>query len=176
MFTRQNIAISFGILLVLIAIFTPAASAQETVELGLSISPENTVVGSNSRWVSVIFHVEDAYENCPYTAADIDPDSITLQVKDNLGYENPIGVKEYDRYEITDTEKDDSDKELVLIYKKTNLFEGLDLTNVKVLTFTASGDFKDGNHFTASYDAKVTHIKSGKSGQGGNGGKGRYNS
>lgn len=168
MFTKRNIAISFGILLALIAIFAPAATAEETtVTLGLSVSPENMVIGSNSRWVSVVFHVEDAYEGCPYTAANLLPDSITLEVQDNKGTVNYIGSGEYDRYEITDAEKDGSDQELVLIYEKTHLLNGLDLNdpNLKFLKFRAAGDLDSGDNFVASYDAKVTRIKGGKGGR-----------
>ncbi|MGB9939619.1 hypothetical protein [Methanosarcina sp.] len=167
MFTRRNILISFVTLLALIAMFAPAASAQDTVELGLSVSPENIVVGSNSKWMSVVFHVEDAYVGCPYTAENLLPDTITLEVEDNQGTVNYIGVAEYDRYEITDAEKDGSDQELVLIYAKTDLLNGLNLKdpNLKFLKFRAAGDIAGGNHFIASYDAKVTQIKGGQSGR-----------
>lgn len=173
MYTKRSIAIFFVTLLALIALFAPAATAEETVELGLSVSPENMVIGANSRWVSVVFHVEDAYEGCPYTAANLLPDTITLEVEDNQGTVNYIEAAKYDRYEITDAEKDGSDEELVLIYAKTDLLKGLNLNDpdLKYLKLRASGDIAGGNHFTASYDAKVTQIKGGKNGGGGEGGR-----
>jgi uncharacterized membrane protein YgcG len=172
---KRNIGLGIGILLFSMAMFVSTAAA-DTVQLGLSISPDNVVVGTNSRWVSVVFHVEDAYVGCPYTAADLLPETITLEIKDNDGVKY-IGTAAYDRYEITDAEKDGSDEELVLIYKKTDLLNGLDLTdpNLKFLTFKAAGDLVDGNDFIANYNAKVTQIKGGKggnSGKGGNGGSG----
>ncbi|MDD3246285.1 MAG: hypothetical protein PHF18_05450 [Methanosarcina sp.] len=157
--TKRNIAICFGALLILMGAFASTAAA-ENVQLGLSVSPENLVIGTNARWASVVFHVEDAYDGCPYTAANIDPTSITLMITDSKDNQNFIATEQYDRFEITDADGDGLDQELVLIYLASDLLntKELELDN-KGLNFAAEGSVGT-NTFTANCLAK-TMLKGG---------------
>lgn len=135
--------------------FASTAAAEE-VEIGLSVSPENLVIGTFSKWVSVCFHVEDFSD---YVATDIDYGTVTLEIKDKDGKIKQIGINEYDRFEYTD-EDDDTYDELVLIYLASDLLDNEVLTlDGSDLTVTATGDLDDGNTFTATCQAKTTVIK-----------------
>ncbi|HII01364.1 TPA: hypothetical protein HA351_06840 [Methanosarcinaceae archaeon] len=154
--TKRNIAIYFGTLLVLIGMFLPAAAAEE-VDLGLSVSPENLVIGTFSKWVSVCFHAENF--DSRYVATDIMYETITLEIKDKKGNIESIVINEYDRFEYTDEDNDTYD-ELVLIYRASDLLDKEVLTfDGSDLKFTAKGELEDGNNFTANCQAKTTLIK-----------------
>lgn len=156
MFSKRNIAIFVGTLLALMSLCASNAAAEE-VKLGISVSPENLVIGTFSKWVSVCFHAEDFNSN--YAATDINYGTVTLQIKDKEGNIKTIGANEYDRFEYTD-EDDDTYDELVLIYLASDLLDEEVLTlDGSQLTFTATGGLADGNTFTASCPAKTTLIK-----------------
>jgi hypothetical protein len=157
MLTKRNIATCFGTLLVLVTIFAPAAAAAD-VELDLSVSPENLVLGTYSKWTSVCVHVEDAYPDCPYTANDINVGTVTLEIRDKYGNVNQIDAGTYNRYEYTDEDGDYYD-ELVLIYETKYLLKDPLKLDGAPLTFEANGCLNDGKTFTADCQAKTTLIK-----------------
>jgi hypothetical protein len=161
--TKTNIAICLGSLLILMGMFASTAAADE-VKLGLSVSPENLVIGTNAKWTSVVFHVEDYNEN--YVAGDIKPGSITLTITDSAGNYKPIAAGEYDRSEITDADGDGLE-ELVLIYLTSDLLDTNYLTlDGNGLNFAAAGSVGEEDTFKANCVAK-TMIKGGKGGKGG---------
>jgi hypothetical protein len=159
MFTKRNIAIYFGLLLALTSLCVSTAAADE-VKLGLSVSPENLVIGTNCKWISVVFHVEGT----SYVAEDIDPTSIALEIKDNSNpvRVNYIGTEQYDRTEITDADGDGTN-ELVLIYDAKKLLLTDFTYDGSGLKFDASGTVGS-DPFTAGCTAKTTTIKSGSKG------------
>lgn len=144
---KRNIIICFGALLALVAIFAPSAAADS--ELGMYVSPENFVVGTNSRYVSVV--IDDLNTNDDYKVDQIDPDEVTLHIK-----VNGIGVKTvttYSRTEITD-EDGDGVQERVLMYSKSTLFNGIELDSNDVVTFTVTFPL-NGKNFELSDDLKL---------------------
>lgn len=165
--TKRNIAICLGSLLILMGMFASTAAAAE--ELGLSVSPENLVIGTNAKWISVVFHVEGT----SYTAGNIDPTSITLTITDNANpvHTNSIAASAYDRTEITDADGDGTE-ELVLIYLASKMLSEDFTYETPGLNFNAAGKVS-GNDFTASCIAKTTSIKGGNKGGEGNPGKGK---
>jgi len=161
MINKRNIAIYFGLLLALMSVCVSTAAAEE-VGLGLSVSPENLVIGTFSKWISVCFHVEDF--NSSYKATDIEYETVTLEIKDKDGHCKSIGLEEYNRFEYTDEDNDTYD-ELVLIYLASDLLDKDVLTlDGSQLTFKAKGELADGNTFIAGCPAKttVTNIPLGK--------------
>jgi uncharacterized membrane protein YgcG len=153
--TKRNIAICLGSLLILMGMFASTAAAEE-ITLGLSVSPENLVIGTNAKWTSVVFHVEDY--NADYKAGDINPGSITLTITDSAGNSKPITAGEYDRSEITDADGDGLE-ELVLIYLASDLLDTDYLTlDGKGLQFEAAGSVGEEDTFRASGFAKTMMI------------------
>jgi len=159
--TKRNIAICFGTLLILMGAFASTAAA-EAIELGLSVSPENLVVGTNSKWVSVCFHVEDYAGTDDYNASDINEKSIIVTVSDGSSTKT-IEPGSYDRFEYTDEDGCGYD-ELVLIYLAKDILDkttlDLDDKELNNLDFTATGALKiaETTFYTKTYEAKITHI------------------
>lgn len=147
MFSKRNIAIFVGTLLALMSLCASNAAAEE--ELGIYVSPENFVVGTYSRYVSVV--IDDLNTDDGYIISQIDPDDVYLEI-----YVNGEIAKEginYARTEITDEDGDYED-ERVLMYSKSVLFDGIELDSDDIVIFTAKFTLNE-KDFVLSDDLKL---------------------
>ncbi|MCQ1536067.1 hypothetical protein FTO70_10320 [Methanosarcina sp. KYL-1] len=169
--SKRNMAIYFGILLALINIFAPPATAEEyDVTVGMYVSPEIMMLDSHSPYMALVID-----NGTDYDVKDVNISSINIEIKFGDGTDAP--KKTYTqlpvRSENPDEDGDGAVELVMMFYRSTFLSEEnlpletdstnpVDLSCVDALYFTVTGDFNDKRSFIGYDKLPILHKCSGK--------------
>lgn len=168
MFAKRNIAIYFGLLVALMSLCVSTAAADwGQDDLEMTVSPDNFVIGTNFKYISVILTDTVDTIGTENSANNVSTNSISLTItaKNNDGTSSSKNINTVYKTEINEAGS------LVVMYEINKLFyyetpgkkgnsldpNNLDIRDAESLDFEISGKFNNGDNLNEGYT--VTSIK-----------------